>query len=77
MNKNALVEKLTSRFSRKVEDAVWDMATGTIGLKSGDSVFTLDAVMLDPLHKYPTIQFELPESAVTQARDELQAKDFE
>lgn len=41
MNKNALVEKLTSRFFRKVEDAVWDMATGTIGLKSGDSVFTL------------------------------------
>lgn len=41
LNKNSLVEKLTSRFFRKVEDAVWDMATGNIGLKQGDSVFTL------------------------------------
>lgn len=41
LNKNALVEKLTSRFFRKVEDAVWDMTTGSIGIKQGDSVFTM------------------------------------
>lgn len=41
LNKNTLVEKLTSRFFRKVEDAVWDMTTGTIGIKQGDSVFTM------------------------------------
>lgn len=37
---NKLVDKLTSRFFRKVEDAVWDMTTGAVGLKRGDSVFT-------------------------------------
>lgn len=41
MNTNSLVEKLTSRFFRKVEDAVWDMSTGQLGLKSNDSVLTL------------------------------------
>ena len=41
------------------------------------AVITADAMMLDPLQKYPTIQFELPESAVTKARDLQMKDDFE
>ena len=41
MNTNNLVEKLTSRMFRKVDDAVWDMTTGIIGLKRNDSVYSL------------------------------------
>lgn len=41
MAANKMVEKLTSRFFRKVDDAVWDMTTGQLGLKSGDSILTL------------------------------------
>lgn len=41
MAANNMVEKLTSRFFRKVDDAVWDMTTGQLGLKSGDSILTL------------------------------------
>jgi hypothetical protein len=40
--KNSMIEKLTSRFFRKVEDAVWDMTTGKLALKQGDSVLTLE-----------------------------------
>ena len=41
MAANKLVEKMTSRFFRKVDDAVWDMTTGQLGLRSGDSILTL------------------------------------
>lgn len=40
--KNSMIEKLTSRFFRKVDDAVWDMTTGKLALKQGDSVLTLE-----------------------------------
>jgi hypothetical protein len=37
-----MIDKLTSRFFRKVDDAVWDMTTGKLALKQGDSVLSLE-----------------------------------
>lgn len=40
--KNSMIDKLVGRFFRKVDDAVWDMTTGKLALKQGDSILTLE-----------------------------------
>lgn len=58
-------------FLSKSDAGLYAKAMDLLKMKS------VNAKILDPLTKYPTIQFEIPEWAVVQISDQLTAKDFE
>ncbi len=44
MGMGALGEKLVKRFFRRVDDCVWDLMTGKLGVRTKDGIATLDGV---------------------------------